>query len=94
MALPELEENHILDTAADIIAPLMQVLSLYQIPEKERMHYQRILRSIMHGFSSLESAGFFTHFPIDNDESYLLAINNIINNLETLETQTAKHSQI
>jgi hypothetical protein len=29
------------------------------------MHWQRILRSMMHGFVAHEEAGGFSHFPID-----------------------------
>ena len=87
MQLPYMEAQKLLDNGADIIAPLMAVLGMYEITEAERMCYQRILRSVMHGFSELESAGYFAHFPVDNDESYHLAIKNIIRSLHDLENK-------
>ncbi len=90
MDLPDMEERKLLDTAREIIAPLMTALDLYAIEAKDKMRYQRILRSIMHGFADLEAAGFFAHFPVDNDESYRLAITNVVDKLEALETEQNK----
>lgn len=52
------------------------------------MSYQRILRSIMHGFAALEAAGYFVHFPVDNNDSYQLSITDVANRLEQLEAQS------
>lgn len=87
MQLPDMEAHNILATGAETIAPLMAVLNMYKISDVARMQYQRILRSVMHGFADLEVAGYFAHFPVNNDESYRLAINNIIKNLHILEEQ-------
>lgn len=87
MQLPYMEAQKLLDNGADIIAPVMQALDMYQISAVEKMQYQRILRSVMHGFSDLETAGYFAHFPVDNDQSYHLAIDNIIRNLHALENK-------
>lgn len=90
MNLPEMEERRLLDTANEIITPLMKVLELYDVSDEDRMHYQRILRSIMHGFADLQAVGYFAHFPVDNDESYHLAINNVAEKLEKLEAAAKK----
>lgn len=87
MQLPYMEAQKLLNNGAEIIAPLMSVLDMYKITAEEKMQYQRILRSVMHGFADLEAAGYFAHFPVNNDESYCLAINNIINDLHTLENK-------
>lgn len=57
-----------------IVAPILTVLSGYGLPEDRQMHYQRILRSIMHGFYAHESTGGFTYTQIDRETSYRLAI--------------------
>lgn len=57
-----------------IVAPILTVLSGYGLPEDRQMHYQRILRSIMHGFYAHESTGGFTYTQIDRQISYRLAI--------------------
>ncbi len=46
------------------------------------MHWQRILRSVMHGFVDHEEAGGFSHFPIDKNESYLMAIQCVADGLQ------------
>lgn len=57
-----------------IVAPILTVLSGYELSEEQQMHYQRILRSIMHGFYAHESTGGFTYAEIDRETSYRLAI--------------------
>ena len=85
MQLPYLEAQKFIDTGGEIIEPLMSVLAMYKLNDIKRMQYQRILRSIIHGFADLEAAGYFAHFPVNNDESYQLAINGIIRDIKTFE---------
>lgn len=49
--------------------------------ERLKMHWQRILRSVMHGFIAHKQLGGFSHFPIDKDQSYHLAIQVIADSL-------------
>jgi len=57
-----------------MVAPILTVLSGYELPEELQMHYQRILRSMMHGFYTHEATGGFTYTEIDRETSYRLAI--------------------
>lgn len=66
---PELEAR-----AGDIVRPIMEVLAGFGLDETEQRHWQRVLRSVMHGFAAHEQAGAFSHFPEDRDESYRLAV--------------------
>ena len=59
----------------------MQVLQGYSIGEERRMHWQRVLRGVMHGFVSQEASGYFSHYPVDLEESYHLAIGCVIDGL-------------
>ena len=59
----------------------MQVLCGYSIAEVRRMHWQRVLRGVMHGFVSQEASGYFSHYPVNLEESYRLAIQCIIDGL-------------
>lgn len=61
---------------------VMDVLKDYDLNEAERMHWQRILRSIMHGFISHEEAGYFIHFAPDKEDTYLLAIQCFLDGLK------------
>ena len=40
---------------------VMQVLADYRISEEHRMHWQRVLRGVMHGFASQEAAGYLEY---------------------------------
>ena len=76
-------KNEVLERAAgQITEPILQVLSSYGISRAEQMHWQRILRSMMHGFVDHEEAGGFSHFPIDKNVSYLLAIQCVADGLQ------------
>lgn len=74
MGLPMTQNIVLQQAATQIIDPIMQVLSGYRLDEASKMHWQRVLRSIMHGFISQEEAGFFSHFNIEADESYHIAV--------------------
>lgn len=65
----------ILESAAQKIAkPILRVISDYGVEEDMQIHYQRMLRSVMHGFFVHESSGGFSVSSIDKDVSYRLSI--------------------
>ena len=66
------EDGH--PVAEAMVAPLVDLLSAYALDAERAIHWQRVLRSIMHGFVSLEEAGFFQRAAADADQSYHLAI--------------------
>lgn len=81
MNIPK-ENNPVLERAAEeITEPIMEVLAGYGITEEEQIHYQRLLRSVMHGFVAHEECGAFSHFPIDRDKSYEISIGVIAESL-------------
>ena len=49
---------------------LYQVMEPYHLGEEETIHFVRGFRSALHGFVSLEAAGFFRGNGADVDESY------------------------
>jgi AcrR family transcriptional regulator len=53
----------------EVLGILYAVLAGYGIRNREAVHAARYLRSVLHGFVSLESAGGFG-LPVDLDESY------------------------
>jgi AcrR family transcriptional regulator len=55
--------------AQEIVDVLRAVLAPYRLSEEEAIHAIRGLRSIVHGFSSLEAAGAF-RMPVDLDASF------------------------
>lgn len=70
-----MSKNKVLDDAAKMVKePIEYVLSEFCLNETQKVHMQRIMRGIMHGFISQEEAGYFSHLPEDIEESYHMAI--------------------
>ena len=66
---PDPGELALQEASAEIITVLRMVLEPYALPEDEVIHVIRGLRSVAHGFVSLELAGGFG-IPLDLDESF------------------------
>lgn len=92
MSLHRTNKAIIENTAHPITAPFMQVLAGYPLDREQAMHWQRILRSILHGFLSQEEAGYFCHFPIDQSRSFELAIQCYIDGLHAAVKKEAQAS--
>ena len=68
-------DNETLSKDASILAELVvDVLDDYDLTQKEKSHWQRILRSFMHGFITHEEAGYFIHYDADKEDTYLIGI--------------------
>lgn len=81
MSLPMTDNEVLLQVTPEFVEPILSVLAEYGLSEEQRLHWQRILRSVMHGFVSQENAGFFSHYPIDSDKSYKMAITAVIDSI-------------
>lgn len=68
-----------------LVLIFLSALSLFDLTEEQQIHWERILRSTLHGFVSFEEAGYFTKLPAKNDATYKLAIQNIIVSIEAME---------
>lgn len=83
--------NETLKNAAEAVTePAMQVLSEYEISVEQKMHWQRVLRGITHGFISQEEYGYFSHYPVDVESSYQLAIQCLLDGLHHAEEDKAE----
>lgn len=69
-----------------IIGVLLIVLGHYGLTEQDAIHAIRGLRSITHGFATLEAAGGFG-LPLDRDESFLRLLRTYIAGLQQLPPQ-------
>ncbi|GIO88969.1 TetR/AcrR family transcriptional regulator [Paenibacillus lactis] len=59
----------------DIVGLLLQVLAHYGLEEAEALHSVRTLRSLCHGFSSLERGGQFAmNLSLDDSLAYMIEI--------------------
>ena len=87
LSLPMVKNDAIHKAGFDIVEPIMTVLSGYRLTEEQKMHLQRVFRSIMHGFISQEEAGCFRQYPVDVEESYRMAVRGFILLLELAEKE-------
>jgi hypothetical protein len=53
----------------EVLAVVLRALAAYHLSEADALHTVRILRSLVHGFASLEVAGGFG-LPLEVDESF------------------------
>lgn len=88
MQMPSGNDAVLKEAAAMTAEPFMQVLADYRLTENQRMHWQRVLRGVMHGFVSVEQAGYFSHYPVSPKESYQIAIRCIMDGLHREEGET------
>lgn len=80
--------NEILKEAAAMTAePFMKLLEDYSISDNQKLHWQRVLRGMMHGFISEEQSGYFSHYPVPVSESYNIAIRCMIAGLHKEERE-------
>lgn len=90
MQMPMGKDETLRSAAAMTAEPSMQVLQGYAITDERRMHWQRVLRGVMHGFVSQEASGYFLHYPVDLEESYRLAIQCVIDGLHKEAAQNER----
>ena len=74
MAFPKLDNPTLEQEAGKIVSPILEVLSGYGLTETQRHHWQRVLRAVMGGYAFHEQSGGFSHFPVDQNESFRIAI--------------------
>lgn len=74
VSLSDLQNDVSGQAAAAIAEPIFLALSKYGLDEEQMIHWQRILRSIIHGFLTQEEAGFFRHYPVSVEVSYQMAL--------------------
>ena len=78
--------NEILEKQSVMITePILIVLKDLGLSETECMHWQRIIRSLMHGFIAHEQVGYFIHFPASKEETYRMAIRCFLDGLHNRE---------
>lgn len=81
MQIPTGRDTVLKEAAAMTAEPFMRVLADFRLSENQKMHWQRVLRGMMHGFVSEEHAKYFSHFPVSADESYQIAVRCITDGL-------------
>jgi AcrR family transcriptional regulator len=80
--LPRLKDRSVGEAASELVSALRQVLGAYQLDDDEAAHFMRAYRSALHGFVSLEAAGFFAGDPC-TDESFTFTVEALLVTLNT-----------
>ena len=78
---PDPGDRELQAIAQQIIEVALAILAPYKLGEEEAIHAIRGLRSIVHGFISLEGAGGFA-MPVDLDASFHWLINVFVAGLD------------
>lgn len=87
MQMPSGNDEVLKEAAAMTAEPFMRVLDDYRLSDECKMHCQRMLRAMMHGFVSEELSGYFSHYPVSADESYRLSVACVIDGLHKKESE-------
>jgi AcrR family transcriptional regulator len=84
IGINNLDDLNIQHAGEKIIGLIIQVLDGYGLKEDEALHAVRGLRSILHGFSSLEQKGGFG-LPLDLDVSLHLLIDSFLAGIDKMK---------
>ena len=80
--IPSTKDDEVIRLAKETNSIIHQILDFYIKDEKQLIHKSRALRSLLHGFVSLYSFGYFHNNEIDLEESFQLMINDFILSLQ------------
>jgi len=82
------DDDVLIAATPEIVRPILDVLSMYMLDKVEKIHWQRILRSVMHGFVLQENTGFFNYYPASNEESYRMVVFTVIAGIHDSQVQS------
>lgn len=80
---PDMNDTEVQRASEEVVNILLTVLEPFSLQKNEALHVVRGLRSLAHGFASLESAGAFG-LPLDRDESYRRMVDLFLRGLNTI----------
>ena len=80
--IPSTGSSDLIEKGQSLVHSLYPVLEACGLSEDDIIHFSRTIRSAMHGFVTLEEAGFFGP-AVDADESYSYMIKALIEPLKT-----------
>jgi AcrR family transcriptional regulator len=85
LRFPDYSDSNIQEAGHAVVRILYQVMEPYHYGKEETIHFVRGFRSALHGFVSLEAAGFFQSAEADVDESFERFILRLLSTLNTTE---------
>jgi AcrR family transcriptional regulator len=87
LRFPSCTDTEVQETGHAVVRILYQMMEPYQYGKKEAIHFVRGFRSALHGFVSLEAAGFFRDAEADADESYAQLVTCLVSTLSVGEKE-------
>lgn len=80
--LHDAEDSRLREAAASVIQPIIEILTEYGLTQAQICHWQRVYRSMMHGFIVQQRHGYFTNPQADSQQSYEIGIQCVIDGIE------------
>lgn len=85
LSIPRMPSADAGGVASQVVDPVQRVLEGYRLAPERRVHCERVVRSMLHGFASLERQGYLSHFDPPVEESYRFAIEGVCEMLARAE---------
>jgi AcrR family transcriptional regulator len=85
LRFPDYNDSSVQEAGHTVVRILYQVMEPYHYSKEETINYVRGFRSALHGFISLEEAGFFQSNEANVDKSYEQLVSRLISTLRTEE---------
>lgn len=85
LRFPDYSDRGIQEAGHTVVRILYQVMEPYSYSKEETIHFVRGFRSALHGFVSLEEAGFFQDIEADGDTSFERLVSRLLSTLTTTE---------
>ncbi|MFJ6208474.1 WHG domain-containing protein [Lysinibacillus sp. NPDC092081] len=90
---PDANDQELKQAQEAVVQLVLQVLDAYNLQEEIAIHIVRGLRSILHGFTSIEQMGGFG-MPLDINKSFSILINTFIEGIHTVTNNEDKYMQM
>ncbi len=90
---PDPRDSEIQQVASEIVLLVVRLLHAYGLEDDLAIHAVRGLRSILHGFASLEQKGGFG-IPLDLNVSFRLMIDSFLAGIHAMKQNTSLNSKI
>ncbi|MBO8155707.1 MAG: TetR/AcrR family transcriptional regulator [Bacillaceae bacterium] len=81
---PDHEDQEAQEAGDDIVNLVKQVLEFYRLEGDQVLHAVRVLRSLLHGFASLEQKGGFG-LPLDIDQTFEWLLNTFVSGIHQMK---------
>jgi len=84
LRFPDCHDESIREAGYAVVRIFYQVMEPYHFSKEETLHFTRGFRSALHGFVSLEAAGFFQSGEANLDDSYEQLVSRLISTLRPM----------